>query len=516
MGNFAISAEYSNLGSRKRWWALTVICLGVVMIVGDVTAVVVALPTIKSRLGFSDASLVWVLNAYLVTYAGFLLLGGRLADLFGHRRVFLWGLMIFTLASLACALPRSPGQLIAARAVQGVGAAIVATTALSLITYIFAAPHERAKAIGVYVFACSGGSLIGLILGGVLTSVLSWRWIFLVNLPLGSLVYVVCRALIPEVRGRGSTHPLDFAGATAVTTSLVAIVYAVVNGNEIGWLSARTLALFSGAAAAFILFVVVETRTQEPLVSLRSLRNRNLVVCCVTGALYAVSGAAGVLLSLYLQWVLGYGPLQVALALLPCSLVTSAFALGLSARLVIRFGIKLPLVLGLSAGAAGLLLFARAPVAGNLVLDVFPGLILIGLGAGVAYNPIFVASITSVSQSEAGLASGVINTSSVMGRALGLAALASSAAAHTKTLLAAGMGGLSALNAGYHVAFFIGAVSAAVAAVVAVGFLQPTARANASYTDATKEVGSLCIDSAKSRKCSASFSKLPDETRSVL
>ena len=453
---------------RRPWWALVAICVGNFMIVADIAAITVALPSIKVNLGFSDTSLVWVINAYLVTYAGFLLVGGRLADIFGHRRLLLSGVLVFTGASLGCALPRTATELIIARSIQGVGGALLAAATLSLITRLFEAPKERARAIGVYIFACSSGGLLGVALAGVLTSLLSWRWIFLVNLPLGALAYMLSMALLPRDRPGDTQRIIDVPGAIAVTTFLLLAVYAVVDGDRVGWMSAQTLVLLGAATVALILFLLIEARAPAPLVPLTIFSHHNLLVCCVTNVLYsAAATSSAVLVSLYLQRILNYDPLEVGLAYLPWSGTTAIFALGLSAKLVIRFGIKRPLALGLVANVVAFLLFARAPEGGSLLTDALPAIILFGFSAGVVYNPILVAATNSVSAGEAGLVSGVINTASLIGRVLGLAVFIAVASAHANALSAAGVGSLTALNQGYHLAFLLGATCAACALAAA-------------------------------------------------
>jgi EmrB/QacA subfamily drug resistance transporter len=454
------------LDTRTRWLALLVLCLGDLMIVLDVTIVGVALPSIREDLGFSEESLAWVVNAYLITFGGFLLLGGRLGDLFGHQRLFLAGIALFTLASTACGLATSQELLVGARAVQGLGAAVVSAVALSLMMTLFTEPAERAKAMGIFGFVASGGGSIGVLLGGVLTDVLNWHWIFLVNVPVGILVVVLTVMLVPGARVATAAQHLDVAGAVTVTVSLMIAVYAIVNGNEVGWLTARTLGL--GVAAALLaVFLVIEARVGSPLVPLRLFRLRNIAVSNVVGVLWAGSMFAWFFLSaLYLQLVLGYSPLEVGLAFLPGNLIMGALSIGLSARLVMRFGIRPPLAVGLLFAGIGLLLFARAPVDGNFVVDVLPSMILLGLGAGMAFNPVLLAAMSDVEPTEAGLASGVVNTSFMMGGALGLAVLASLAASRTDTLLAAGESQAAALTGGYHVAFLFGALFAAAAAAL--------------------------------------------------
>jgi EmrB/QacA subfamily drug resistance transporter len=453
------------MDNRKRWLALIVLCLGDLMIVLDVTIVGVALPSIREDLGFTEESLAWVVNAYLITFGGFLLLGGRFGDIFGHRRLFLIGIGLFTAASTLCGLAQSQEMLVIARAVQGVGGAVVSAVALSLMMMLFTEPAERAKAMGVFGFVASGGGSIGVLLGGILTDVLNWHWIFLVNVPVGFLVLGLTFWLIPGERVKSAAERLDIAGAVTVTAALMIAVYAIVNGNEVGWTTPRTLGMLAVAAALMGAFLVLESRVKSPLVPLGLFKLRNVSTANAVGVFWAAAMFAWFFMSaLYLQLVLGYSPLQVGLTFLPSNLIMGAFSIFLSARLVMRFGIRPPLVAGLGLAAVGLALFARAPVDGNVITDVLPSMILLGIGAGMAFNPVLLAAMSDVPPEEAGLASGVVNTSFMMGGALGLAVLASLAARRTDTLLAAGESELSALTGGYHLAFLIGAVFAAVAA----------------------------------------------------
>ncbi len=464
------------MSARTRWLALYVLCLGSLMIVLDTTIVNVALPSIRADLGFSQTSLAWVVNAYLLTFGGFLLLGGRLGDLFGRRRLFLIGLSLFTLASLACGLATTQGVLVGARAVQGVGGAIVSAVSLSLMMNLFTEPGERAKAMGVFGFVAAGGGSIGVLLGGVLTDALDWHWIFLVNLPIGVLVFALSLRVLPGERVQAATRRLDVAGAVTVTVALMLAVYAIVNGNRVGWTSAQTLGLLGGAVALFVVFLGIESRVPSPLVPLGLFRIRSLATANVVGILWSAAMFAWFFLSaLYLQLVLGYSPLQVGLAFLPSNLIMAAFSLGLSAKLVMRFGIRLPLSLGLSLAAVGLLLFARAPVDGGFAADVLPSMILLGFGAGMALNPVLLAAMSDVAPEESGLASGVVNTAFMMGGALGLAILASLAASRTGTLLSGGAAPPPALNGGYHAAFLVGALFAAAAATIGAVLLRPSA-----------------------------------------
>jgi EmrB/QacA subfamily drug resistance transporter len=457
-----------SLEGRSRWLALYVLCLGDLMIVLDGTIVNVALPSIRDDLGFSQTSLAWVVNAYLLTFGGFLLLGGRLGDLFGHRRLFLIGISVFTIASLACGIANSQGVLVAARAVQGVGGAIVSAVALSLVMMLFTEQADRAKAMGVFGFVLSGGGVIGVLAGGILTDLLSWHWIFLVNLPVGILVYALSLRLLPAEHGPPATGRVDVAGAITVTASLMLAVYAIINGNDAGWTSAQTLGLLAAAAGLFVVFLVIQARISSPLMPLDLFRNRNVSSANVVGAIMAAGMFAYFFFSaLYLQLVLDYSPLEVGLAYLPGTVVWGASSLLLSDRLVMRFGIKPPLLTGLALMTLALVLLARTPVDGNWVVDILPATIAVGIGGGIAFNPLLLAAMSGVAPDRAGLASGVVNTAFMMGGAVGLAVLASLAQSRTDDLLSSGSSSVAALNGGYHVAFIAGAVFLAVSAAVA-------------------------------------------------
>ena len=455
------------IADNRRWLALYVLTLGSLMIVLDVTIVNVALPSIRADLGFSETSLAWVVNAYLLTYGGFLLLGGRLGDLFGHRRLFLIGIALFTVASLACGLSTTQWMLIGARTVQGLGGAVASAVSLSLMMTLFTEPADRAKAMGIFGFVAAGGGSIGVLLGGVLTDLISWHWIFLVNVPIGALVILLSQRLLPGERGQAMSGRLDVAGAVTVTAALIIAVYAIVNGNQNGWTSATTLGLLGTSVVVLALFIGIESRVRSPLVPLGLFKHRNITVSNIVGVLWAAAMFAWFFLSaLYLQLVLGYSPLEVGLSFLPANLIMGAFSIGLSAKLVMRFGFRKPLATGLLLAAAGLLLFIRAPVDGNFLVDVLPSMILLGFGAGIAFNPVLLAAMSDVEPSESGLASGLVNTSFMMGGALGLAVLASIAASRSHSLRLGGASELSALTGGYHLAFLVGAAFAAVAAVI--------------------------------------------------
>src|SRR5215510_7952325 len=342
----------TDLDARTRWLALYVLCLASLMIVLDVTIVGVALPSIKDDLGFTDTSLAWVVNAYLLTYGGFLLLGGRLGDLYGNRRMFLIGIALFTVASLACGLSTSQGFLIAARGVQGLGGAVASAVSLSLMVNLFTEPGERAKAMGIFGFVASGGGSIGVLLGGIITDVISWHWIFLVNVPIGALVVVLSLRLLPDSHVPMASRRLDIPGAVTVTAALIIAVYAIVNGNQIGWATFRTLGLLGLAGALLVTFLFIETRSSSPLMPLRLFKLRNMATADVVGVLWAAAMFAWFFLS--------------------ANLIMAAFSIGLSAKLVMRFGFRAPLATGLGLAAIGLFLFTRAPVDGTFVIDILP------------------------------------------------------------------------------------------------------------------------------------------------
>jgi EmrB/QacA subfamily drug resistance transporter len=462
----------SGLDARTRWLALYVLCLASLMIVLDVTIVGVALPSIQADLGFTDTSLAWVVNAYLLTYGGFLLLGGRLGDLYGHRRLFLIGISVFTLASLACGLANSQWSLVLARGVQGLGGAVASAVSLSLMINLFTEPGERAKAMGIFGFVAAGGGSIGVLLGGILTDAINWHWIFLVNFPIGVLVVFLSFRLLPEPLAGPASRRLDVWGAVTVTAALMIAVYAIVNANQKGWTSAHTLGLLAVALIIFVVFLVIEVRERSPLMPLALFKVRNLAIADVVGVLWAASMFTWFFLSaLYMQLVLDYSPLQIGLAFLPSNLIMGAFSIGLSAKLVIRYGFRAPLAIGLGLASLGLLLFARAPVDGSYVVDILPSMILLGFGAGMAFNPVLLAAMSDVAPEESGLASGIVNTSFMMGGALGLAVLASLAASRTDSLLASGDEALVALTGGYHAAFLVGAIFAATGAAIGGAFL---------------------------------------------
>jgi EmrB/QacA subfamily drug resistance transporter len=454
------------LEGNKRWLALYVLCLGDMLIVLDSTIVNVALPSIQADLGFSDATLAWVVNAYLLTFGGFLLLGGRLSDFYGRRRLFLMGIGLFTAASAACGLAGSQEFLVVARAIQGFGGAIVSVVALSLIMTIFVEPAERAKAMGVFAFVLSGGATAGVLLGGVLTDLLEWNWIFLVNLPVGITVYLLTLRMLPDDRPDEGDRRLDVLGAVTVTAAVMLGTYAVINGNDNGWGSGETLGLLAASSALLVAFLVRESRVSSPLVPLGLFRHRNISVANVVGILLAGSMFGWFFLSaLYLQLVLGYDPLEVGLAYLPSTLIMAAGSIALSDRLVMRYGVKPPIVFGLTCFAIGLLWFSRAPADGSFVVDVLPAMMVMGVGGGITFNPILLAAMGDVEPSESGLASGIVNTAFMMGGALGLAVLVAVADSRTQSLLDSGDAQAEALTGGYNAAFLVAAAFAVIGAL---------------------------------------------------
>jgi len=458
--------------------ALVVLCVGMLMIVLDATIVNVALPAIQDDLGFSQSSLAWVVNAYLIAFGGLLLLAGRLGDLLGRRDVFLFGLTLFTAASLLCGVAQTQEMLVVARFVQGVGGALTSAVILGMIVTMFPEPREQAKAIGVYSFVASAGGSIGLLLGGVLTEAISWHWIFFVNLPIAVVTAVFSLRLLQRDRGLGLARGADVPGALLIVSSLMLGVYTIVEASNYGWGSAHTLGFGAGAAALLAAFVLREARAANPLVPLGIFRSRNLTGANVIQALM-VAGMFGMFFlgALYLQRVLGFDSLEVGLAFLPVTAIIGTLSLGFSARLNLRFGPRATLLPGLLAIAAGLLLFSRISVDGSYVADVLPAMVLLGTGAGLSFPSVMSLAMSGVPREEAGLASGLVNTTLQVGGAIGLAVLATMSTNRTDELLAEGASQASALTEGFQLAFLIGAGIAVAAVAVAATVLQPNAAA---------------------------------------
>jgi EmrB/QacA subfamily drug resistance transporter len=459
---------------QKRWLALYVLCAGVLMIVLDATVVNVALPTIQDDLSFSQTSLAWVVNAYLIAFGGLLLLGGRIGDLVGHRRIFLIGLTIFTGASLLCALSQTQGMLIGARFVQGIGGAFASAVVLGMIVTMFPEPREQAKAIGVYGFVASAGGSIGLLLGGVLTESINWHWIFFINVPIGIATGLLARRLVAARPGIGLGAGADLPGAVLMTSGLMIGVYAILQVSEKGWTSGEVLGLGALSLVLLTAFVLRQARIPNPLMPLRLFRSRN-----VTGAnsvlILLVVGMFGMFFlgALYLQRILGYDPLQVGLAFLPGTIVMGAMSLYVSGPATMRFGAKPVIALCLVSIGAAMLLFARTPVDGDYVVDLLPIMLLFGFGAGLAFPALMQLAMSGADPSDMGLASGLANTSPQVGGAVGLAVLATIASNRTDTLLSRGESATAALNGGFHVAYLVGAALVLVAISVVVTVLRP-------------------------------------------
>jgi EmrB/QacA subfamily drug resistance transporter len=472
VNNFTLPQSDAN-SDRSRWMALVVLCAGMLMIVLDATIVNVALPVIQDDLGFSQSSLAWVVNAYLIAFGGLLLLAGRFGDLLGRRDVFLSGLVLFTAASLLCGLAQSEAMLVGARFVQGVGGALTSAVILGMIVTMFPEPREQAKAIGVYSFVASAGGSIGLLLGGVLTEAISWHWIFFVNLPIAVLTGVLALRLLPRDAGLGLDKGADAPGALLLVSSLMLGVYTIVEASNYGWGSMHTLGFGAGSLALLAGFVVREARAANPLVPLRIFRSRNLTGANAIQALM-VAGMFGMFFlgALYLQRVLGFDSLEVGLAYLPVTGIIGVLSLGFSAKLNLRFGPRATLLPGLTAIASGLLLFSRITVDGSYLTDVLPAMVLIGTGAGLSFPSLMSLAMSGVAREDAGLASGLVNTTLQVGGAIGLAVLATMSTNRTGDLLAEGASEASALTDGFKLAFLIGAGIAVLAIAVAATVLQ--------------------------------------------
>ena len=473
---------------KNRWIALYVLCTGMLMIVLDATVVNVALPSIQDDLGFTQSNLAWVVNAYLIAFGGLLLLAGRLGDLVGRRTMFLTGLAVFTLASLVCGLAQGQKALIAARFVQGIGGAMTSAVILGMIVTMFPQPREQAKAIGVFAFVASAGGSVGLLAGGVLTQAINWHWIFFINVPIAIVTASMARRLLDRDPGIGFGEGADVPGAILITSALMLGVYNIVGpAAEDGWGSSRTLLFAAGSLALLVAFVAREATARNPLMPLRIFRSRNVSGANTIQAL-SVAGmfALFFLGALYLQRILGYDALQTGLAFLPTTLVMGTLSVRYSERLVMHFGARETLVPGLVSILVALLLFTRAPVDGSYVQHVLPVMVLLGLGAGTAFPALMNLAMSGATPQDAGLASGLVNTSAQVGGALGLAVLATLSATRSNGLLADGTARVDALNSGYHLAYVIGAALVGLAIVIALTVLEPQAAAHPG-TDAAPD-----------------------------
>jgi EmrB/QacA subfamily drug resistance transporter len=452
--------------ARRKWFALALLCTVQFMVVLDIAVVNVALPSIQTDLGFSQENLQWVISAYALLFGGFLLLGGRAADLLGRRRVFLAGIVVFTAASLLSGFAWSEGSLIAARGFQGLGAAIISPAALSILTTTFAEGKERNAALGAWGAVGAFGAVAGVLLGGILTDLLSWEWIFFLNAPVGVGAFILAPILLGESRD-ATARSFDLPGAALVTGGLVVLVYAITQANDYGWGSVETIGFFAASAALLAGFVAWEARTRDPLMPLSIFRLRTLVGANVAGLILGtVLFAMFLMLTLYMQQVLGYSPLRTGisyLAVAGTAIIWSAVA----AQLVTRVGVKPVLVVGMVFLTAGLTYFTQVSVDGSYVGDLLPGFLVIAVGMGFSFVPISIAALAGVRPSEAGLASGLINTSQQVGGALGIAALSAIATSTTSDELTAGTSQAIALTDGFQAAFIAGAGVAVVGILVA-------------------------------------------------
>jgi EmrB/QacA subfamily drug resistance transporter len=475
----------------NRWIALYVLCAGCLMIVLDVTVVNVALPSIQNDLGFSTSSLAWVVNAYLIAFGGLLLLAGRFGDLLGRRSVFLAGLGIFTGASFLCGLSQSQTMLVAARFVQGLGGAMTAAVILGMIVTMFPEPREQAKAIGVYAFVASAGGAVGLLAGGVLTQAINWHWIFFVNVPIGIVTAMLVVRLLDRDEGIGLGHGADIPGAVLITSALMLGVYTIVDPAATdGWGAARTLELGAGALVLLAAFLAREATAPKPLMPLRIFRSRNVAGANLIQVL-SVAGMFGMFFlgALYMQRILHYDALEIGLAFLPVTLIMGTLSVRYAERLVMRFGARALMFPGLGLIMAGLLLFARAPVHGNYAIDILPVMVLFGTGAGICFPALMGLAMSGATPSDAGLASGLVNTTAQVGGALGLAVLATLSASHSQSLVHGGTSTAAALTSGYHLAFVIGAALVGCAILVALTVVQPVVMAGHHAPAATVDEG---------------------------
>jgi EmrB/QacA subfamily drug resistance transporter len=481
------SSPFTLTTERRRWLALVVVCFAQLMIVLDTTIVNVALPAIQRELHFSQADLTWVVNAFLVTFGSFLLLAGRLGDLFGRKRVFLGGVVLFTVASMLCGLAPSQGALIAARFLQGIGAAVQASVILAIIVTEFPESRDRARAMSAYVFVAVAGGSLGLLAGGAITQILSWHWIFFVNLPIGVLTVLFGRALIPADTGLGGSRAVDWRGSLLVTASLMTAIYAIVRASSHGWGSSSVLSFGVLAAALMAAFLTLEARIANPIMPLRILRSRGLVSSSIVrGFLVTGMYSTFFLGTLYLEHVRHYGALQTGLAFLPWTLTVGALSLGITARLVDRFGSMRVLVAGLVTVMGGLVLLMGAGADTSFFPTIFLAYFAIGLGVGSAFMPLLSIAMADIPAADAGLGSGIVNVSQQVAGALGLAVLGTIATDHTRALERAGHPATSALLDGYHLAFAIGAAAVAVAVLAALVLLRPR-RADVAVPDRVAE-----------------------------
>jgi EmrB/QacA subfamily drug resistance transporter len=471
---------------RSRWLALYVLCVGMLMIVLDVTIVNVALPSIQDELHFSTSGLAWVVNAYLIAFGGLLLLAGRLGDLIGRRRVFLAGVTLFTGASLLCGAAQSSWWVVAARFVQGVGGAMTSAVILGMIVTMFPQPREQARAIGVFAFVASAGGSVGLLAGGVLTQSINWHWIFFVNLPIGVATALAARRLVADDVGIGLRAGADVPGALLITSALMLGVYTIVDpAAKHGWGAPTTLLLGAGSLTLLGAFLGREARARSPLMPLRILRSRPVAAANAIQIL-SVAGMFGMFFlgALYLRRVLGYDALQIGLAFLPVTIAMGTLSIRYSERIFTALGPRRALLVGLTLILAGLIVFALVPVRASYATQVAPSMLLLGLGAGTAFPALMNVAMSGATPRDAGLASGLVNTTAQIGGALGLAVLATLSTSRSNELKASGHATSSALTSGYHLAFWIAAALVGCALVVVLAAIEPRRAGVAAHGDA--------------------------------
>jgi EmrB/QacA subfamily drug resistance transporter len=459
-----------NAHSRK-WLALALLSAVQFMVVLDIAIVNVALPSIQVDLGFSQENLQWVISAYALVFGGFLLLGGRAADLLGRRRIFLAGIIVFTIASLLAGFAWSETSLIAARALQGLGAAVITPAALSILSTTFVEGRERNIALGVWGAVGGFGAAAGVLMGGVLTDALSWEWIFFVNVPVGATALVLAPILLKESRD-ASVKSFDALGAVLVTSGLSSVVYAITQAGQDGWLAGKTISFFAAGLVLLLGFLGWESRHPEPLMRLGILRIKTVSGANVAGFILGTATfSLFLMLTLYMQQVLGYSPMKTGIAYLAVA-GTAIFTSAIAAQLVTRIGVKPALLIGMTALTAGLVYFTQVSVGGSYLGDLLPGFLLIAVGLGFSFVPISIAALAGIQPAEAGLASGLINTSQQIGGALGIAALSTIATSRTEDAIAGGSTQASALVTGFHGAFLAGVIIAAIGIVAALTLIR--------------------------------------------
>jgi len=498
----AAAPQTSPQEDRARWIALVVLCVGMLMIVLDTTVVNVALPSIQTDLGFTSSSLAWVVNAYLIAFGGLLLLAGRLGDLISRRDMFLAGLFVFTGSSIVCGVANSEALLVIARFVQGVGGAMTSAVILGMIVTMFPKPAEQAKAIGVFAFVASGGGTVGLLAGGVLTDAINWHWIFFINVPIGIVTAVLATRLLPRDKGTGFAGGTDVAGAVLITSALMLLVYTMVKpAAEDGWGSTTTLGFGAVALALLGAFVAREATAAKPLVPLRIFRSRNISGSNLVQIL-SVAGMFGMFFmgTLYLQRVLKYDPLQIGFAFLPATLTMGGLSLGYADKLIMRFGARNVLIPGLVAISGGLAWFTQISADGSYVVDVLPAIVLVGIGGGTAFPSLMTLAMSGVEPQDAGLASGLVNTTAQVGGALGLAILATLSATRSDTLTDQGKSTAEALTGGYQLAFVVALGLALAALLVAVTVIKPVPAHGHDYPAEATEENDGAGDEARGRE----------------